>query len=146
MQEQRRTCLGTPNRTQQFDDGQRDLVLVALEPLANRCHRCAIELADVIVSEVEEVNAVFLEQIEERLTVGHVLFVRVEDKGDGNEQSQGGKEPGQGHTFQNDQQEGAGSLPEGHHHGRVKTPYQGPGLAWHGIQHQRPCGAPQGRH
>src|SRR5262245_1961015 len=99
MQEQRRACLGTPNRTQQFDDCQGDLVLVALEPLANRCHRCTIELTDVIVFEIEEVNTVFLEQIEERLTVGRVLLVRVEDKDNNNEQSQGGKEPGQGYTF-----------------------------------------------
>ncbi len=82
MQEQRRARLRTPNRPQQFDDCQRDLVLVALEPLANRCHRCAIELADVVVFEIEEVNAVFLEQIEERLTVGRVLLVGVEDKDD----------------------------------------------------------------
>ena len=94
MQEQTRARLGTPNRPQQFDDGQRDLVLVALEPLADRCHRSTIELTDVIVFEIEEVNTVFLEQIEERFTVGRVLLVGVDDKSDGNAQSQGGKEPG----------------------------------------------------
>src|SRR6266446_1380164 len=98
--QQRRARLWTANRPEQFDGSQRDILLIDLEPLTNR-HDCrAIELAQVIVFEVEEVNTVFLEQVEERFTVGGVLLVGVDDKSNGNEHPQSRKEPGQSNAFQ----------------------------------------------
>jgi hypothetical protein len=96
MLPQRRIGRRTPNTPQEGNGRQAHFLIVTHEAGADRCHGRRLQVPQVVIVQVQQMDAVFPQQVEERCGICPVLLMGTDDIDHGERDPQDRQEPEHG--------------------------------------------------